>query len=323
MRYKQKMLQALADSRNTLEGQLPWLAAWDLYFGRGLFQEALLLKRLWCQSHVAELDELAPELSQLQALCWLGDYGRVEALISAASPSGNLKKLLPYLQQNIAVLQGDSTAESFAGRNRFASLVAGKQILLEGPGAFSEQGMPYQYDLRVAFNWLGDGDAPDIAYYSKENFTHNQDLIEALLAACRLKFAVVNGFNPAKLASPVAADVADRVLAPSPFLLGFHAPLLGVPRCLYDMISAGASGVYVSGADFYTRFPYHNDRYATRLTEIEQFLYSWAAHDLSFNYSLVQRLMKSGAVTGDACFTGALETDVESYFHKLYERLPK
>lgn len=323
MRFKLKALQALAESRNTLDGNLPWLAAWDLYFGRGMFQEALQLKRLWSDSCAAELNELAPELAQLQALCWLGEYDRVEALLDTAPAQGSLKKLLPYLRQNIAVLQGHSTVERFAGRDDFAALVAGKQILLQGPGAAGTEADTPPHDLRVVFNWMGEGQAPDIAYYSKENFIPNQAEIEALLASGQLKFAVVNGFNPARLARPVAADVAGRVLAPSPFLLGFHAPLLGVPRCLYDMLSAGAAAVHVTRADFYTRFPYHDDRYQTRLTEIEQFLYSWAAHDLSFNYSFVKQLMTGGRVTGDHCFTAALETGVEDYFEKLYGRLPK
>jgi len=330
MRYSLKQLQIIEETNNINTEELSWIISWDSLFELAKFNEAMTLKAIYskkiCLSVTDADQKFESLLTLIKALCWLKQYSNAHDLIKNYNIKNKSKKerhLFSIIRSNLNILtnkQGEYT------KSLYNDYLKGKRVKIEGPSPdHKAKNKTIEFDCLISFNYLGkvtNGAKPDISYYSKTDFINNYKIVIDLLMRNEIEFAVVNGFNINKLNFEIPNTIKQKIIAPAPFLLGLHAPLMGVPRCIYDLLLGQARTIYVTNSDLYTNFPYYQSEYVNSFSDLSQFYNSWAVHDLFFNYGVLKEFEKSVLVSGDDAFLSALDSDINGYIKKLITNVP-
>lgn len=306
---------------------------WFDLFSKGRFVDAFLLKKLYLECFLGEVDtayvSMDVLINRLKALIWLGELDSAQdalAFVPISQLSNKEAALFSIVRDNVNVLLG--YVDGIPGS------LNGCKVIIFGPSPLNEH-LDFENlscDILISLNGANQKSKPPafgvsynkhIIYCSGEFFRGNFADVNSWLLSNKIDATVVNGFRRDKYAFCLDDNVSDRIRSPYPFLLGPDAALLGIPRALYDVLHQGATKVLVLNADFYVGYPFHMTGYPVSVTNWVELAKSWAIHDVAFNYSLSSMMVNNNLFSDSTRFNQVLNIGVVDYLRSLEDVFQK
>lgn len=321
----------------------------------GAFRAGARLRQLMAQNRIDELRGIPLE-SALWLKHLLGAYAFLEddrlhravARPPVASSDPQVARQVEKLRADVAFWDGDPAPlqDHAAARRREAEswgaerpcewdmseLVAGRRVAVVGPASGGEASgeLIDSYDVVVRTNLRKSlpqeersrvGSRTDLSYYAALDLVRHWDDVAQLAAEGQLGLAVS---RPHLL--PAAQPLPDWLrIARFEFGLYFRGAPLGIQRILYDLLQFGPAEIGLFHADFYagsrTAAPGYRDD-ALRFGPHSQANDPVVMHDLSFEFRLTQRLVRSGHLHPYGTAAEVLALSTEEYLTRLEERSP-
>jgi len=253
--------------------------------------DPILRKRAWEDLYLERRIGLATELKLLSAQYFHGKRDECAGLYVAISSNSVPPEMVEkYFSDGFK----NSDRELNEPCEGFREYIKGKGVEVSGP--LSGDSIRTQGIVRVAMNVVNSGSGADVSYYSSSVFSKRSTDVFKLLASGELKYAVVNAFNRNKYNFEIPGELVCRVKALCVFEGGFDSHLLGVQRCVFDLLHYDPKLINISGVNFYSKLPYHNASYLRQVTEDEALLRSWSVHDVVFNFLFMQYICRNNTV---------------------------
>lgn len=312
-----------------LESDSFWQAAWFFFHKEGRLKDAYLWKKSffenYLESRAADDSEVsfAECLKICQVLMWLSRYDEINSkklLLKELITSKTEESVYSIFYNTIELFEGNAENSLPDERNAdFEKYLHGKDIVISGPSA-SAQKVEVSNKILVKFNFVQlEEQIPSISYYSRGCFMTDRDKILNHLRNKNIEYAIVNALKSGDLEG-VNESAKAKVRRVHKFYAHDTTHLMGLQRCLVDLLVSKPKSLYITNTDFYTRYPYHSSNYKS-IDKIKDLLKSWSIHDLFFSYNITKRLFDRGMVSGDSVFTKVMEMGIEEYIRVVEKQV--